>query len=159
MPLFMLSGCSWFGLNDDETNVIELANNMLKEQQNEHGEQIRVDMPVRINYSITRKAQIDKRMQIEFEIITEKALPILRFALKTTEGLELDGHNISPLYESLTARQVIKTEASVIPLVEDKFYLELYVISEIGEEKLAQLIRVPVAVGDYSLNNDPPARE
>ena len=155
----MLSGCSWFGINEDETNVIELANNMLSEQQNEHGEQKRVALPVRVNYSISRKAQIDKKLRIEFEIITEKALPILRFAVKTSDGLELDDHDIDPLYQSLTARQVIKAEATVVPLEENKFYLDLYVISEIGEEKLARLIKIPIAVGDYSLNNDPPARE
>ncbi len=159
VSLFMLSACSWFGINDDETNVIELANNMLVAQQDEHGEQIKVAMPVRVNYSIARKPQIDKKLLIEFEIIAEKALPILRFALRTTEGLELDDHDIDPLYESLAARQVIKATATVIPLVEDKFYLDLYVISEIGEEKLARLIRIPVAVGDYSLNNDPAPRQ
>jgi len=159
LPMFILSGCSWFGINEDETNVIELANNLLSQQQDEHGEQKKVAMPVRINYSITRKAQIDKDLIIEFEIITEKALPILRIALKTTDGLELDGHNLEPLYQSLTARQVIKAEATVIPLLENKFYLDLYVITEIGEERLANVIKIPIAVGDYSLNNDPPARE
>ncbi len=158
LPLFMLSGCSWFGLGGDETNVVELANNLLKEQQDEHGVQVRVAMPVRVNYSISRKAQIDKDLLIEFEIITEKALPILRFALTTSEGLELDDHDFDPLYESLAARQVIKTEVTVIPLLENKFYLNLYVISEIGEEKLARLIKIPIAVGDYSLNNDLPAQ-
>ena len=159
VALFMVPGCSWFGSNEEESSVIELANNLLKEQQDEHGVQVRVAMPVRVNYSISRKAQIDKELLIEFEIITEKALPILRFALKTSEGLELDDHDFDPLYESLAARQVIKTEATVIPLLENKFYLNLYVISEIGEEKLARLIKIPIAVGDYSLNNDPPARD
>ena len=158
LPVFMLSGCSWLGLGEDETNVRELANNLLKEQQDEHGVQVRVPMPVRVNYSVSRKAQIDKKLLIEFEIITEKALPILRFALKASDGLELDDHDFDPLYESLSARQVIKTEATVIPLSENKFYLNLYVISEIGEEKLARLIKIPIAVGDYSLKNDLPAQ-
>jgi len=159
LPIIMLPGCSWFGLNEeDQTNVIELANNLLKEQQNEHGEQLRVAMPVRVNYSISRKAQIDKDLVIEFEIITEKAVPILRIGLRTSDGLELDDHNFDPLYQALNARQVIKTEATVIPLSENKFYLDLFVISEIGEEKFARLIKIPIAVGDYSLNNDPPAR-
>ena len=158
LPFLILPACSWFGINEDETNVVELATNILKQQQNEHGEPIKVAMPVRINYSISRKAQIDKDLLIEFEIITEKALPILRFAVKTSEGLELDEHTIEPLYQSLKAREVIKAEATVVPLLENKFYLDLYVVTEIGEEKLAKLIKIPIAVGDYSLNNEPPAR-
>lgn len=153
----MLSGCSLlrFLRNPDDVNVIELANNMLKAQQNEFGEPIKVNVPIRVNYTISEKAQVDKELLIEFEIIAETALPVLRFGLNTSEGLELESHDIDELYEGLKAREIIKAEAFVTPLRENKFYLNVYIISEVGEEKFAKLIKVPVAVGAYSLTDEP----
>jgi len=155
---WVLNGCGLFAFYDDDTNVVELAKNILKEQQNEHGEQIRVTMPLRVNYTISRKAEIDKDLLIEFEFVTEKALPIVRFAVKTTDGLDLVKHNIESRYDALKAREVIKSRVIVTPLHENKFYLDLFVITEIGEEKLARLIRIPIAVGDYSLSDHPKGR-
>ena len=151
---FLLNGCGIATRNN-----IELANNMLKEQQNEHGEAIRVALPVRVNYSISRKAQIDKDLLIEFEFITEKAVPIVSFAVKTSDGLDLIRHNIRDRYDGLKAREVIKTNVLVVPRSEAKFYVNLYVITEIGEEKLARLIKIPIAVGDYSLSDNPTPRQ
>ena len=100
---------------------------------------------------------VDQDLVVEFEFISKQALPVLRLAVTTTEGLELISSNIRERYEDIPVRQVIKRKVIVVPSTEDKFYLDLYVVTEIEEDKRAKHIRIPIAVGSYSLNNDPPA--
>ena len=72
---------------------------------------------------------IDEKLLVEFEFITEEALPVLRFAVTTTDGLELTDNDIEPLYSKLIARQVIKSNIEVKPTSESKFYINLFVPS------------------------------
>jgi len=149
---------SWFGSDSDES-VELLAKSLLKDQTDEHGEAKKIELPVRVHYTTTRKPMIDKKQVVEFEFITEEALPILRVAVTTSDGLELTDNNIEPLYETLVARQVIKSDIEVKPTSENKFYINLYVVTEVGEDKRAKHIKIPIAIGDYSLNDDPPPRQ
>ena len=159
--LLSLSGCgvfSWFE-SEDDVNTLNLAKELLKSQLDEHGEPKNVKLPVRVHYTTTHKPMIDKELLVEFEFITEEALPVLRFAATTSDGLELVDNDIEPVYKTLVARQVIKTDMTVIPTTENKFYINLFVITEIGEDKRAKHIKIPIAVGDYSLSDNPPPRQ
>lgn len=158
--LLSLSGCGIFSLfADDDVNTLNLANELLKSQLDEHGEPRNIKLPVRVHYTTTHKPMIDKKLLVEFEFITEEALPILRFAMTTSDGLELVDNNVESLYETLVARQVIKADIKVIPTTENKFYINLYVVTEVGEDKRAKHIKIPIAVGDYSLSDNPPPRQ
>jgi len=157
---FGLTGCGIFSFSDgDDINALNLANELLKSQLDEHGEPKKVELPVRVHYTTTEKPMIDQEQMVEFEFITEQALPILRFAVTTSEGLELVDNDIEPLYQQLKAREVIKTQLEVKPTSENKFYINLYVVTEIGEDKRAKHIKIPIAIGDYSLSDDPPPRQ
>ncbi len=138
--------------------MLVVAKQVLDQQKDANGEPRRVDLPVRINYAVSRKAMVDQDMEIDFEFITEQPIPVLRFGVETSEGLELVSSNIRERYESLKIRQVINRRVIVAPTSEDKFYLNLYVVTETGEDKRARLVRVPIAVGDYSLSDNPPSR-
>ena len=155
LALVMLGGCSLFSFSDDDVNVLVTAKELLKGQLDEQGEQKKIKIPLRVNYSITHKAMIDRDMTIEFEFLTEQALPILRFAVTTDDGLELVSNNIDELYRGLKTREVLKRRVIVRPTRENKFYLSLYIVTEIGDDKRAKLIRIPIAVGDYSLSDNP----
>ena len=54
-------------------------------------------------------------------------------------------------YLDLQARQSFTKTVIVEPTAENEFYLNMYVVSEIGDEKLARLIKIPIAIGDYAL--------
>jgi len=153
-----LAGCGIFSFDDDNVNALEFAKELLKGQLNEQGVQKKIDLPIRVNYSITRKPMIDEELLVEFEIITEQAIPIVRFAVVTDEGLDLVSNNFEAYYKGLKTRQIIKHRIKVIPTSENKFYISLYVITEIGDDKRARLIKIPVAIGDYSLSDDPAPR-
>jgi len=158
--LLGMSGCSIFSFSsDDDTNVLNMAKSLLKEQTDEHGEAKKVKLPVRVHYTFTRKPMIDEKLLVEFEFITEEALPVLRFAVTTTDGLELIDNEIEPLYSKLSARQVIKSNMEVKPTSESKFYINLFVVTEVGEDKRAKHIKIPIPIGDYFLSDDPPPRE
>lgn len=157
----LLSGCgilSWFD-EDEDSDVVVLAKSLLKDQTDEHGEAKNIKLPIRVHYTTTHKPMIDNSMVVEFEFITEEALPILRLAVTTSDGLELVGSNIGSLYKSLTARQVIKREIAVLPTSENKFYINLFIVTEVGEDKRAKHVKIPIAVGDYSLSDNPPPRQ
>jgi hypothetical protein len=159
--MFNLSGCGMLSIfsSEDEVNTLNLAKSLLKEQVDEHGEPREVKMPVRVHYTTTRKPMIDHEMLIEFEFITEEALPVLRFAVTTSDGLELVDNDIDPLYSKLSARQVIKSEIEVKPTSENKFYVNLFIVTEIGEDKRARHMKIPIAIGDYSLSDNPTPRQ
>jgi hypothetical protein len=155
--LLCLSACGIFSFSDDDdVNALNLAKELLKGQLDEHGEPKKVELPVRINYAISHKPMIDRNMVVEFEIITEQALPILRFAVTTSDGLELVDNEIEPLYRALKAREVIKSEVEVKPTAENEYYINVYVVTEIGEDKRAKLMKIPIAIGDYSLKKPQP---
>ena len=158
--LVALSGCGIFSFSSEEdADVLNIAKSLLKDQTDEHGEPKKVKLPVRVHYIFTRKPMIDEELLVEFEFITEEALPILRFAVTTTDGLELESNNIGVRYEALKARQVIKRKITVTPTSESKFYINLFVVTEVGEDKRAKHIKIPVPIGDYFLSDDPPPRQ
>lgn len=154
---WLATGCSLFSFDDDNVNSLELARELLKGQLNDQGVQKKIELPIRVNYSITRKPEIDEELLIEFEIITEQALPVLRLAVKTDEGLSLVSNSLDDNYKGLKSRQIIKGRVIVIPESENEFYVNLYVVTEIGDDKRARLIKIPIAIGDYSLPEKPSA--
>ena len=161
LSTFLVSSCgilSWFE-SDDDTNTVNLAKELLKSQLDEHGEPRNIKLPVRVHYTTTRKPMIDEELTVEFELITEEALPIMRTDVTTSDGLELVASNMRRTYKALTARQVIKRELVVLPTSENKFYINLFIVTEVGEDKRAKHVKIPIAIGDYSLMDDPPPRQ
>lgn len=154
--VLLVGGCSLFSTTD--VNVIADARQLLEEQKDTNGDPIKVKLPVRMNYTISEKPMIDEDLIIEFEILTEQAVPVLRIDLETTEGLKLVKHNFRTKFTDLGIRTVINRRAVVKPTLENKFYLDVYLITEIGEDKKARLVRIPIGVGDYSLTDNPPPR-
>jgi len=149
----LMSSCSLF--YDEDSSVINDAKQLLEEQKDSNGEPIPVKLPVRVNYMITRKPMVDQDMNIEFELLTESPIPVLRVGLEASDGLELVSTDLGEKFTNLKIREVINRVATVSPKSENKFYLDVYVITEVGEDKKAKLIHIPIGVGVYSLTDDP----
>jgi hypothetical protein len=145
----LLAGCSILFSSDDET-VMEVANNLLEAQKDEFGDTVKVDMPIRVNYAIHRKPVINKELEIELEFLPERNIPLLRLATFPSDGLEIADGELKDKYEDIRARQYFKRYVTVVPTEENLFYLNLYVVTEIGEDKRAQHIKIPIALGEYS---------
>lgn len=148
--VFLLGGCGLLHHEEDE-DVLKVAPQLLEAQKDQYGDPLPLHLPIRINYTVTRKPQIDREMQIDFEFIAEKAIPVLRIGLSTSDGLKLISSDVSERYLDLKPRQTFTKSVIVEPKAENEFYLNMFVVTEIGEEKLAQLIKIPIAIGDYSL--------
>jgi len=155
--LFALGGCSLLQ-HEEDVDVIKVAQNLLAAQKDEYGDPLPVHLPIRINYTVTRKPQIDREMQIDFEFIAEKAIPILRVGLTTSDGLDLVSSDVLERYHNLQPRQSFTKSVIVEPTAENEFYLSMYVVTENGDAKLARLIKIPIAIGDYALKK-PQAQE
>ena len=149
----VLGGCGLFQHESDE-DVLKVAQGMLAAQKDQYGDPLPVHMPIRINYTVSRKPQINRDLKIDFEFIAEKAIPVLRVGLSTSDGLELVSSDVGERYLKLTPRQSFTKSVVVEPTEENEFYLNMYVVTEVGEEKLAKLIRVPIAIGKYALKRN-----
>lgn len=149
----VLGACSLFVAEEDES-VVSVAEQLLETQKDEHGEPRKIELPVRINYTINHKPVIDHELEVEFEFIAERPLPLLRIGLTVDDGLELVSSEIRELYRDIPARRVLKKTVLVVPAREDRFYLKLYIVTEAGEDRRAGLLKVPIAVGEYSLKQD-----
>lgn len=153
---FLMGGCSLF--SEEDVSVITDARQLLEEQKDANGDPIEVKLPVRLNYAISKKPMVDQDLEIEFEILTEQPLPILRVGLLPSDGLELVDTDFREKFVDLKIREVINRTATVKPTSENKFYLDVFLITEIGEDKKAKLFRIPIGVGDYSLTDNPEPR-
>jgi hypothetical protein len=109
-----------------------------------------VDMPIRVNYSIHRKPVINKELEVEFEFLPERDIPVLRAATSSSDGLEIVDGEMSDQYQDIKARQYFKRYVTVVPKEEELYYLNLYIVTEIGEDKRAQHIKIPIALGEHS---------
>jgi hypothetical protein len=148
--IISLGGCGLLQHEEDE-DVLKVAQSLLAAQKDQYGDPLPVKLPIRINYTVTRKAQIDRDMRIDFEFIAEKAIPVLRIGLTVSDGLKLKSSDEQERYLDLKPRQTFSKTVVVEPTEENEFYLNMFVVTEIGDEKLAKLIKVPIAIGDYSL--------
>jgi len=146
----LLNGCGILFSTDDE-NILDVANNLLESQKNEYGEPVKVNMPLRVNYSIHKKPVINQELEIELEFLPERDIPLLRLGMTASEGLNIEDGELADQFTDIKARQVFKRYVTVVPTEENEFYLNLYVVTEIGEDKRAQRISIPVALGEYSL--------
>lgn len=153
LALFGLTACGLF--SEEDLDVVAVAKQLLQEQRDSRGEPVKVDLPVRVNYTVSRKAMVDQELEVLFEFITERPIPVLRMGVTTSEGLELAGSNLRERYQDLKIREVITRRVLVVPTTENQFYLNLYLITEVGEDKRARLLAIPIAVGEYSLNSRP----
>lgn len=148
-----LYSCGIFYEQDE--NVLLIARQLLQAQVDELGEPRKVDLPVRVNYTVHRKPLIDHDLEIEFEFIAERQIPMLRFGLEASEGLELVSYDIRERYLDVPARYVLNKKVIVVPTEENEFYLSLYVVTEIGDDKRARQIKIPIALGEYSQYRKP----
>lgn len=149
---FLLGGCGLLQ-HEEDVDAIKAAQGLLAAQIDQYGDPLRVHLPIRINYTVTRKPQINRELQIDFEFIAEKAIPVLRIGLNTSDGLELVSSDVLERYHNIKPRQSFSKSVIVEPRDENEFYLNMYVVTENGEEKLARLIRIPIAIGDSALKN------
>jgi hypothetical protein len=148
--LFVLGGCSLLQ-HENDVDVVLVAKQLLTVQTDRYGDPLPVQLPVQVNYTITRKPQIDREMHIDFQFIALKAIPVLRFGFTTSDGLELVSSDVRERYLKLKPRETFSKDVIVEPTAENEFYLNLFVVTENGDEKLAKLIKVPIAIGDYAL--------
>lgn len=142
----LLGACSLFIAEEDES-VLSVAGQLLEAQKDEYGEPRKIDLPVRVHYTLDRKPLVDHELEIEFEFIAERPIELLRIGLTTDEGLELVSNEIREQYRNMPARRVLKKSVVIVPSREDRFHINMYVVTETGEDRRARLIRVPIALG------------
>lgn len=147
-----LSACGLFS-HEEDADVIKTAEGLLAAQKDQYGDPLPIHLPVRINYTVSHKPQIGRELRIDFEFIAEKAIPVLRFGFTTSDGLTLVSSDVRERYMNIKPRQSFTKHIVVEPSEENEFYLNLYVITQEGDKELADLIKVPIAIGDYALKN------
>jgi len=150
--------CSWF-MHEPDEDAVKLAQDLLAAQKDQYGDPRPVDLPIQINYSVSRKPQVDQELKIEFQFIATQAIPVLHLGFTTSDGLKLVSSDVLERYQKLKPRQTFSKTIVVEPSEENEFHLNLYVVTESGQTRLAKLIKIPIAIGDFALkNNGDPGR-
>lgn len=148
--LLLLSGCSLLHSEHDK-DVVIVARQLLVAQRDKYGDPIPVKLPLEVNYTISHKPEIRRDMHIKFQFIALSAIPVLRIGFTTSDGLDMVSSDVRERYLGLKARQSFNKDIVVEPTSENEFYLNLFVVTENGGKKLAKLIKVPIAIGDFAL--------
>jgi len=154
LPLLLLIGACSLLMHEDDEDAIKLAQQLLAAQKDQYGDPVPVSLPVQINYSISRKPQVDRDLQIDFQFIARQAIPLLHIGFTTSDGLDLVSSDVHERYHDLKPRQTFSKTVVVEPTAENEYHLNLYVVTENGDTKLAKLIRIPIAIGDYALKHN-----
>lgn len=154
--LIQLSGCSLLRYKYD-ADVVVVAKQLLIAQRDQYGDPVPVKLPVEVSYTVTRKPEIHRDMHIDFQFTALKAIPVLRIGFTTSDGLDMVSSNVRMRYLDLKPRQTFTRDIEVEPTSENEFYLNLYVVTENGNQKLAKLIKVPVAIGTFALKGTRPS--
>jgi len=144
-----LTACSLFMSEIDE-DVLVVAHQLLEEQKDDLGQPKEIEMPVRVNYSIHRKPLIAHALEVEFEFLPEQKIPVLRLGVSASDGLEIEAGGTGEKYIDVEARRAIKKQVIVVPTEENEFYLNLFVVTELGTDRRARQVKVPVALGKFS---------
>lgn len=150
ISILLLSSCGLLR-HEKDVDVVKVAQDLLAAQRDQYGDPLPVKLPVSINYTVTRKPQVGRDLQIDIQFIAEKQIPVLRIGLTTSDGLDLISTDVRERYLDLKPRQSFTKSVVVEPTQENEFYLNMFVVTEIGEQKLARLIKVPIAIGEYAL--------
>jgi len=153
MILLCTGACSWFMPRPDE-DAIKLAQELLAGQKDQYGDPVPVKMPIQVNYSVSRKPQVDRELNIQFQFIARQEIPVLHLGFTASDGLKLVSSDVLEFYRDMKPRQTFSKTIVVEPTAENEFHLNLYVVTESGQTKLAKLIRIPIAIGDFALKNN-----
>ena len=154
----LLSGCSLLR-HEHDTDVVVVAKQLLVAQRDQYGDPIPVKLPVEVNYTVTRKPEIRRDMHINFQFIALRAIPVLRIGFTTSDGLDMISSDARERYLDLKPRQSFNRDIVVEPTSENEFYLNLFVVTENGDRKLAKLIKVPIAIGTFTLKGTGPSAQ
>lgn len=155
-----LAACGIFNFagEDDESDIVEVSKKLLEKQVDKNDEPIKIDFPLRINYSLKTKALLNEDLEIEFEFIAESDIPKVRIAFETTDGLVLVSNDKRIFKDNIKANEVFTYRIIVVPEIEEQFYVHVYaytIYSGSGdtEEKRAKLLRIPIPVGQYKIES------
>lgn len=154
----LLSACSLLR-HEHDADVVVVAKQLLVAQRDQYGDPIPVELPVEVNYTVVRKPQINRDMHIDFQFVALKAIPVLRIGFTTSEGLDMISSDVRERYLDLKPRQGFTRNIVVEPTSENEFYLNLFVVTENGDRKQARLIKVPIALGTYTLKGTGPSAQ
>lgn len=154
----LLSGCSLLR-HEHDADVVVVAKQLLVAQRDQYGDPLPVKLPVEVNYTVARKPEIRHELHINFQFIALRAIPVLRIGFTTSDGLDLISSDVRERYLDLKPRQSFNRDIVVEPTSENEFYLNLFVVTENGDRKLAKLIKVPIAIGTYTLKGTGPSAQ
>lgn len=158
LTCILVAGCSLLQ-HEHDVDVVPAAKQLLIAQRDQYGDPRPVKLPIEVNYTVSRKPQINRDMHINFQFIALKSIPVLRIGFTTSDGLEMISSDVRERYFKLRPRQTFHRNITVQPTAENEFYLNLYVVTENGDKKLAKLIKVPIAIGSYTLKGTKPSAQ
>jgi hypothetical protein len=161
---WLLSACSYFSFfstkqGDDAVTIYKQLQEAKENEPATAAAPATTEFPVRVNYAIKTKMLADHDLEIEIEYLALKALPVLKVGYTTSEGLDLITKTSKLRYQDIQQHQLIQHRIVVVPDEENEYYVNIIMVTEDGDVKTGKQVRIPIALGKFSLQQRPKVSE
>jgi hypothetical protein len=134
-------------------STVELAQQLIREQQINGNQEEKP--PIKIHYIQPAKAVIGKQMEIELELVSQKARPWLTVVYQADEGLKFNNRWLFLQQDTITrklvdvqADKIYRQKVNITPEVDGLLKLNVYVLYEEDKEQKASLHTITFSIGD-----------
>ncbi len=160
----LLSACSYFSFfstkqGDDAIAIHKRLQEARDSDPSTAALSPATEFPVRLNYSIKSKMLAGHELEIEIEYLALKDINVLKLGYTTSDGLVLQTKGSPLMYQEIKQHQLINHRIVVVPEEENKYYVNIILVVENGEDKSDKKLQIPIALGKYSLKQGPAINE
>lgn len=145
LAVLTLNACS--SLEQTEQEAIKSIQQLLEKQKAGN-----VEQPLKIRYTVKRKAMKGEKYPILLEYISELDADTLQVLFQPSEDLEIVSGNTRKVFKKMVAGEKRTQRIVVRPLEEGVFRLDLYALMKGGETEVAEHQIILVAAGQPVLS-------
>ncbi len=160
----LLSACSYFSFfstkqGDDAIAIHKRLQEARDSDPSTAALSPATEFPVRLNYSIKSKMLAGHELEIDIEYLALKDINVLKLGYTTSDGLVLQTRGSPLMYQEIKQHQLINHRIVVVPEEENKYYVNIILVVENGEDKFDKKLQIPIALGKYSRKQGPAINE
>jgi len=147
----LITGISCSAKNIKPLSEIEIAQQLIVEQEKQPDKIIH---PVKILYTQPEKAVIGRQLDIDIELVSSQPLTGLTLTYERSNGLDLTRNwyllkqdSVVTRIKNIEADKIYRQSISIIPQKEGLLQINLYIIAELQQKKIARQQTLNFSIG------------
>lgn len=157
----LMSGISCSAKNIKPLSEIEIAQQLIMEQEKQPDKIIH---PVKMLYTQPEKAVIGRQLDIDIELISSQPLTEMTLTYGRNNGLDLTRKwyllkqdSVVTRIKNIEADKIYRQRLSIIPQQEGLLQINLYIIAELEQKKIARQQTLNFSIGQPLGKSQKPA--